>query len=76
MGLTAVILILHALINFLPTRFLALWNAASTVWHITGTIVLIILLPAVAPTHQSAAYVFTDFESAADVASSGVPSAG
>lgn len=45
-------------------------------WHIIGTIVLIILLPSVAPTHQSATYVFTDFESEADIASSGVPSAG
>ncbi len=70
----AVILFLHALINFLPTRFLALWNAASTVWHIIGTAVLIILLPAVAPTHQSSAFVFTEFDS--DTSASGVPSSG
>ncbi|CAL5221654.1 g3881 [Coccomyxa viridis] len=69
-----VILFLHALINFLPTRFLALWNAASTVWHIIGTAVLIILLPAVAPTHQSSAFVFTEFDS--DTSASGVPSSG
>ena len=70
----AVILFLHALINFLPTRFLAIWNATSTVWHIVGTFVLIILLPAVAPTHQSGSYVFTDFES--DTTATGVPSSG
>ena len=70
----AVILILHAMINFLPTRFLALWNGASTVWHIIGTFVLIILLPAVAPTHQSSSFVFTEFDS--DTSSSGVPSSG
>lgn len=70
----AVILVLHAMINFMPTRFLALWNGASTVWHIIGTFVLIILLPAVAPTHQTRAFVFTEFDS--DTTSSGVPSSG
>ena len=70
----AVILLLHALINFLPTRFLALWNAASVVWHVLGTFVLIILLPAVAPMHQSGEYVFTTFNS--DTSASGVPSSG
>ncbi|CAK0780294.1 hypothetical protein CVIRNUC_005001 [Coccomyxa viridis] len=69
-----IILLLHALINFLPTRFLALWNAASVVWHVLGTFVLIILLPAVAPVHQSGAYVFTTFNS--DTSASGVPSSG
>lgn len=70
--LHAVILFLHALINFLPTRVLALMNGASVVWHITGTFVLIILLPAVAPTHQSAEFVFTTFYN--DTSASGVPS--
>ena len=74
MSVPAVILILHAIINFMPTRFLALWNGASTVWHIIGTFVLIILLPAVAPTHQTSAFVFTEFDS--DTSASGVPSSG
>jgi amino acid transporter len=68
----AVCLILHALINFLPTKFLGWWNATSAVWHFVGTIVLIILLPSVAPTHQSATYVFTEFDS--DTSATGVPS--
>lgn len=37
-------------------------SGVSTVWHMVGTVTLIILLPAVAPTHQSAKYVFTEFD--------------
>jgi amino acid transporter len=52
----AVILVLHAVINMLPTKFIAQLNGFSAVWHFIGTFVLIVLLPAVAPTHQSASY--------------------
>ena len=69
----AVILVLHACINFLPTKFIATLNGVSAVWHLVGTFTLIILLPAVAPTHQSASYVFTTFNT--DTTASGVPSA-
>ncbi len=69
---SAVILVVHALINFLPTRVLAIMNGVSAVWHVVGTFTLIILLLAVAPTHQSAEYVFTTFNS--DTEATGVPS--
>ncbi|BDA43078.1 Amino-acid permease BAT1 [Coccomyxa sp. Obi] len=72
LGAYAIILFLHAIINFLPTRILALMNGVSVVWHVVGTFVLIILLPAVAPTHQSAEFVFTTFYN--DTSASGVPS--
>lgn len=68
----AVFLVLHAFINFLPTRVLAIMNAASAIWHIVGTFTLIILLLSVAPTHQTGEYVFTTFNS--DTSATGVPS--
>jgi len=39
-----------------------LLDDASVYWHITGTVVFSITLLAVAPSHQSATYVFTVFE--------------
>ena len=39
----------------------AVLNTVSVVWHVLGTIFLVILLPFVAPTHQSANFVFTEF---------------
>lgn len=67
-----VFLAVHALINFLPTRVLAIMNAVSAIWHIVGTFTLIILLLSVAPTHQTAEYVFTTFNN--DTSATGVPS--
>ena len=57
----AVTLVLHAVINFLPTRVLGILNGFSVCWHVAGAFALIILLPAVAPTHQGADFVFTTF---------------
>ena len=34
-------------------------SVISTIWHVVVTFTLVILLSAVAPTHQSANYVFT-----------------
>ena len=67
-------LILHALINFLPTRILGILNGFSVCWHVAAVFVLIILLPAVAPTHQGADFVFTTFYQD-DVTAVGDPSA-
>ena len=55
----------HAFLNIFSTKINALLNSISAVWHIVGVVVCIIVLPAVAPTHQSAKYVFTDFEGTA-----------
>ena len=52
----------HAFLNIFSTKINAMLNSISAVWHIVGVVVCIIVLPAVAPTHQSAKYVFTDFE--------------
>lgn len=55
----------HAFLNIFSTKINALLNSISAVWHIVGVVVCIIVLPAVAPSHQSAKYVFTDFEGTA-----------
>ena len=47
--------------NCFSSRILAWINAFSVFWHVAGTVVLIILLPAVAPTRQPASYVFGQF---------------
>ena len=54
-------LILQGLLNCFNSLVLAWINAFSVVWHVPGVVVLIILLPAVAPTHQSGSYVFGQF---------------
>ena len=41
--------------------------------HVLGALTLTILIPVVAPTHQTAAWVFGNFESA-DVVTNGAPS--
>ena len=55
------ILVCHGLLNCLSTRVIGWISGISTIWHMLGTVVLIILIPAVAPTHQSGSYVFTEF---------------
>jgi len=40
-------------------RFVGMLSIISTIWHVIGTFVIVALVSAVAPTHQSAHYVFT-----------------
>ncbi|CAL5228608.1 g11771 [Coccomyxa viridis] len=58
----AVVLVIHGLVNSFSTRILAYMSTFSAGWHFVGGIVVTILLPCVAPTHQSASFVFTDFQ--------------
>lgn len=67
------ILVLSGLMNVFSTRIIAWLNAISVFWHVTGAIVLIILIPAVAPTHQSGDYVFRTFNKV-DLSSTGISS--
>ena len=55
------ILILAGCANIASTRVVAWMNAISVFWHVAGVISLIILIPAVAPVHQSGSYVFGTF---------------
>lgn len=61
---------LSGLMNVFSTWIIAWLNAVSVFWHFTGVIVLIILIPAVAPTHQSGDYDFCTFNKA-DLSSTG-----
>ena len=40
-------------------RFVGILSIISTIWHVIGTGLIVVLLSAVAPTHQSGKYVFT-----------------
>ena len=40
-------------------RFVGILSIISTIWHVIVTFTLVALLSAVAPTHQTASYVFT-----------------
>ena len=56
----------------LPTRVLAWVSCFSACWQVIGAIFLVFLLPSVAPTHQTASFVFTEFQGVGDV-TSGLP---
>ena len=47
--------------NTIGTKLSAILNGFSSVWHMIGTLVLVITLLAVAPTHQSGKFVFATF---------------
>lgn len=59
--LHAGILVLHGIMNTIGTKLSAILNGFSTVWHMVGTLVLVITLLAVAPTHQSGHFTFATF---------------
>jgi uncharacterized membrane protein YeaQ/YmgE (transglycosylase-associated protein family) len=54
LGIYAGILVSHALLNTFGVNWLNFLNSLSVVWQVVGTVVLIVMIPAVAPTHQSA----------------------
>lgn len=54
LGIYAAILVCHGLLNTFGVNWLSFLNTVSVAWHVVGTVVLVILLPAVAPTHQPA----------------------
>ncbi|PSC69717.1 amino-acid permease [Micractinium conductrix] len=61
LGVYVATLGVHATINTFANRLLAMLNGISVVWHVVGTFAFIAALLAVAPSHQSADYVFTSF---------------
>ncbi|KAK9806449.1 hypothetical protein WJX73_008244 [Symbiochloris irregularis] len=73
LGLYAVILIAAGGLNAFNSRSVAWLSGFSVVWQLGGLFVLLILIPAVAPTHQSASFVFGKFFTAAQ-SGSGLPS--
>ena len=61
-GSPAGILFCHGCLNCVSTRLVGWFSGISTVWHMVGTVAIIIILPSVAPTHKSGSYVFTNFD--------------
>ena len=62
----AAIVILQGCVNSSPSRVLAAINVFAVVWNVAGVLTVIIMLPILARTHQSASFVFTHFEKNAD----------
>ncbi|KAK9271225.1 hypothetical protein L1049_026815 [Liquidambar formosana] len=60
MGLT----IIWAILNTFALNVIAYLSIISIWWQVIGGLVVVIMLPLVAPTTQSASYVFTHFETA------------
>ena len=59
--LLAAILFCHGILNTIGTKVSAYLNGFSSVWHMVGTLVLVITLLAVAPTPQRGTFVFSTF---------------
>jgi amino acid transporter len=57
-GIYAVVLILHALINTMSVKHMGMLGEVSVWWHIIGTVVIIAVVLASAPTLQPASFVF------------------
>ncbi|KAL5753463.1 hypothetical protein ACOSP7_023640 [Xanthoceras sorbifolium] len=64
--------IIWAVLNTFALQVIAFIDIISIWWQVIGGLVIVIMLPLVAPTTQSASYVFTHFETSPD--STGVSS--
>lgn len=69
----ALTLLWAGIVNTATVRVVSFLDGVSVVWHCLGTAVFAIVVLAVAPTHQSASYVFGAFN---DAAGSGVENPG
>ncbi|KAK9806414.1 hypothetical protein WJX73_003539 [Symbiochloris irregularis] len=66
LGVYTGILVLSGIMNAFNTRIVAWLSGFSVVWHFASLIVIIIMIPTVAPKHQTASFVFTKFYDAAE----------
>ncbi|KAL9545763.1 hypothetical protein MBANPS3_007000 [Mucor bainieri] len=60
-GLYIGLIIAGTLYNILGLRFSAYLNQFMAVWVLIGTLIVVITVPAMAPTHNTAKWVFTNF---------------
>lgn len=60
-GLYCGIFIFATLYNWLGMKFSSYINKFMVIWVFFGTLIIIITVPAMAPTHQSGKWVFTEF---------------
>lgn len=51
----------HGVLNAISVKVLGWLSIASVYWHVLGTVGIVITLPVVAMTHQTAKWVFTEF---------------
>src|SRR5205085_6951755 len=58
-GVYAVVLFLHGLLNTFGVRLVALLNDVSVWWHILGVLIIVAALAIIPAHHQSASFVFT-----------------
>ena len=61
-GVYAVVLAIHGLLNTFGVRLVALLNDISVWWHILGVLIIVGALAIIPAHHQSLSYVFTHFE--------------
>jgi amino acid permease (GABA permease) len=60
-GVYAVVLLIHGLMNTFGIRLVALLNNVSVWWHIVGVLVIVGALAFIPSHHQSVSYVFTQY---------------
>lgn len=60
-GVFAIVLIAHGLLNSFGVRLVALLNDVSVWWHVVGVIVIVAALSLVPEHHQPMSFVFTKF---------------
>lgn len=61
-GIYCGFVILHGIANAISVKLLGFLSIFSVYWHVLGTLIVVIGLLAIAPTHQSAHFVFATFE--------------
>jgi hypothetical protein len=70
-----VCLILQGAVNMMPPRWIARFFALTGCYQLAASLLLIVLVPVLAPSHQSAQFVFTNFDTSTRDAT-GVPNNG
>ena len=68
----AVCLVAHGFLNMMSARWMARFMLLAGVYQLVASVVVIVLIPAIAPTHQSADWVFWTFD--ASTATNNAPS--
>jgi amino acid transporter len=69
----AVCLVIHGFINMMSARWMARFMTFSGTYQLLAAVIVIFLIPFLAPTHQSPDFVFFTFYGA-DVSATGAPS--
>ena len=71
-GIFAAVMFVVAALNSAGLRILTLATQVGAVFHLVGVLLLVVVVPAVSPTHNSASFVFTTFYADGGI-ESGIP---